>query len=106
MYTITRNVCLTRLQKLKLEQHRRQIRFESDHTAAGNPVDLDLDLALGRLPEQYRRVLTLFYYEDKSHQAVSEMLDMPVATVKTHLHRARQRLRQILEEQQHAVRRV
>ncbi|MCP5117221.1 MAG: sigma-70 family RNA polymerase sigma factor, partial [bacterium] len=67
---------------------------------------LDLDLALSRLPESYRRVLTLFYYEDKSHQRVAEMLDMPVGTVKTHLHRARKQLREVLEEQDHAVRRV
>jgi RNA polymerase sigma-70 factor, ECF subfamily len=41
------------------------------------------------LPERYRRVLTLFYYEECSVLEVAVMLGMPEGTVKTTLFRAR-----------------
>lgn len=44
---------------------------------------------LGKLPEHYRRVIVLFYLEDKSYNAVADMLGIPLGTVKTYLHRAK-----------------
>ena len=41
------------------------------------------------LPERFRRVLTLFYYEERSVIEVAQMLGLPEGTVKTNLHRAR-----------------
>ena len=40
-----------------------------------------------QLPLAYRTVLTLFYIEDLPVREVAQILDMPVGTVKTHLHR-------------------
>ncbi len=34
----------------------------------------------------------LFYLEEKSYEEVARMLDMPMGTVKTYLHRARREL--------------
>jgi RNA polymerase sigma-70 factor (ECF subfamily) len=49
--------------------------------------------AVDQLSEAQRAAVLLFYREDLSCQQISEVLDIPVATVKSHLHRARQRLR-------------
>jgi RNA polymerase sigma-70 factor (ECF subfamily) len=47
---------------------------------------------LERLPRVQREVITLFYLEDQSIQDVAQMLDLPRGTVKSHLHRARRAL--------------
>jgi RNA polymerase sigma-70 factor (ECF subfamily) len=52
--------------------------------------------ALSRLPETQRLVTILVYLQGMSHEQVSEMLGQPVNTVKSHAHRARARLRQLL----------
>lgn len=61
------------------------------------PVDVGLVRAIERLPEDYRRVVLLFYFEDQSHDAIAETLDIPIGTSKTWLYRARERLRSLLE---------
>lgn len=52
------------------------------------------------LPGKYRNALYLFYYEDYSIREISEILKLPEATVKTHLRRGREAIRQRLEAQE------
>ncbi|AGT30592.1 RNA polymerase sigma factor SigW [Geobacillus genomosp. 3] len=52
--------------------------------------------AIEQLPEKYRSVLVLKYIEDLSLQEISEILELPVGTVKTRLHRGREALRRQL----------
>jgi RNA polymerase sigma-70 factor (ECF subfamily) len=52
--------------------------------------------AVSGLPEQYRVVVTLFYLEERSYKEVAATLGIPMGTLKTHLHRARALLREIL----------
>jgi len=52
--------------------------------------------AVAQLPEQYRVVVTLFYLEERSYKEVAATLGIPMGTLKTHLHRARALLRDIL----------
>jgi RNA polymerase sigma-70 factor (ECF subfamily) len=49
-----------------------------------------------RLPEKYRSVIVLKYMEELSLNEISEILDMPLGTVKTRIHRGREALRQQL----------
>lgn len=51
------------------------------------------------LTPQQRAAVLLFYRESLSCQEIGEILDMPAATVKSHLHRARNRLKEMLEGQ-------
>lgn len=53
----------------------------------------DLAQAVTRLPERYRAVVTLYYLQDVSYPEIAEVLDLPLGTVKTHLHRAKKLLR-------------
>ncbi|MFV8754232.1 RNA polymerase sigma factor [Nannocystaceae bacterium ST9] len=74
--------------------------YESHAAAPDNELspqryDLRRDLAdaVTRLPERYRAVVTLYYLEDVSYPEIAEVLDLPLGTVKTHLHRAKKLLR-------------
>ena len=52
--------------------------------------------SVDRLTPQQRATVLLFYRESLSCQEIGEVLEMPAATVKSHLHRARARLRDLL----------
>lgn len=78
IYAITRNTCLTRLQQnaAHLAVPLTQALVVAERPRAG----LEIRDLIQRLPEKYRRVLVLFYFEDKSYQEVAAMLDLPVGT--------------------------
>ena len=40
------------------------------------------------MPDQYKSIVILRYLHDMSLQEISEVLDMPVTTIKTRLHEA------------------
>lgn len=52
-----------------------------------------LNVALAALPEAQRMVVALFYISDYSLQEISAFLGIPVGTVKSRLHTARERLK-------------
>lgn len=51
-----------------------------------------LDAALDRVRPEYRAVILLRYQEDLDYQDIAQVLDLPLGTVKTFLHRGRQAL--------------
>jgi RNA polymerase sigma-70 factor (ECF subfamily) len=53
----------------------------------------DLEAAVATLPQRYRGVVVLYYLQDLSYPEIAEILDVPLGTVKTHLHRAKRLLR-------------
>ncbi len=107
LYTIARNTCLT-----AVTRERRLVPLEDFQEAAdddGDPMlfgrdaagvetsgqaaaEYDVTKLLERLPEPYRRVVVLFYLEDRSCEEVGELLSMPTGTVKALLHRGRKKL--------------
>ncbi|MBW9234753.1 hypothetical protein JQK62_21385 [Leptospira santarosai] len=48
------------------------------------------------MPDKYRAVIVLKYMEDLPLQEISEILEMPLGTVKTRIHRGREALRKQL----------
>ena len=56
--------------------------------------------AIEALPDKYRLIVTLYYLQEQSYQEISETLGLPLGTVKTHLYRARGRLKGLLAEGQ------
>jgi RNA polymerase sigma-70 factor, ECF subfamily len=46
-----------------------------------------------KLPEKYRSVIVLKYVDELSLKEISDILDLPVGTVKTRIHRGREALR-------------
>ena len=56
--------------------------------------------AVSSLPEQMRVVIHLFYYENMSVSEISAATGKSVSAVKTALHRSRQKLKEILTEEE------
>ena len=54
---------------------------------------------MNRLPESHRTVLVLYDVMDLGHQEIADILGIRVENVKVRLHRARKRLKAILEEE-------
>ena len=55
-----------------------------------------IELAIGRLRPEYRSCILLRHVEGRAYEEIAEMLDLPLGTVKTYIHRARNELRQAL----------
>jgi RNA polymerase sigma-70 factor (ECF subfamily) len=55
-------------------------------------------LALAQLGDEHRAVLILREIDDCDYETIAEILDVPVGTVRSRLHRARLQLREQLEE--------
>jgi RNA polymerase sigma-70 factor (ECF subfamily) len=99
IYAIARNCCLTATKK-RAERTTESleipgVRREAERTLSAVPHpdrQPDLMRLVAGLPEHYRQVALLFYMEDKSYDEVSAMLNLPLGTVKTYLHRARLQL--------------
>lgn len=53
---------------------------------------------IDRLPEAYRAVLVLRDLEERSTEETAELLELSLVNVKTRLHRARQALRELLDQ--------
>ncbi len=53
---------------------------------------------LEELPPLYRTVIALRYGEELSYHEMAAALDLPLNTVRTHLHRAKMKLRALLEQ--------
>lgn len=56
-----------------------------------------VDKALKGMPEMYRTVLLLRYYNELSYEEIAEATELPINTVRTHLRRAKQALMKTLE---------
>lgn len=105
LYAITRHHCLALLGRAQLDG----VSLD-DPLAAGLAESLPapdvpahdpqglLPALVAALPEAPRACLQLYYWEDRSVAEVAAMLGLPENTVKTHLHRARARLRAALAE--------
>jgi RNA polymerase sigma-70 factor, ECF subfamily len=84
---------------------RRTEPLDGHDIAAGTSADTALEraelrrrllAALGTLPETQREVVLLHDLEEWRHVEIAERLALPAGTVRSHLHHARRRLREIL----------
>lgn len=62
------------------------------------PEDQEMLETVMSLPEAYRIVIYLYYYEDYSVKEIAKVLGKPENTIKSHLYRARKTLKDILKE--------
>lgn len=61
-----------------------------------------LQSALGELPDDFRVVVLMFYFEELSYQEIAEQLEIPIGTVMSRLSRAKGHLRKRLASQEPA----
>lgn len=91
---LRRTVCHRSIDEVRKRKLRPSVGLESapEPTSNATPGDLFLSSRLRRmveaLPEKAKAVVLLRYQEDLDPSEISEMLDMPISTVKSHLHRS------------------
>ena len=80
------------------EDDRLRIQPVADDRAFGDLVMKDrLHKAIEQLPIPYQVLINGHYLKGMRYEDLAEALNMPMGTVKTHLHRAKRRLRHLLE---------
>jgi len=113
IYRIVANVCaqtLGRAKPAKLLDDPRPRGVDGDDVPRSGVVlsardrqfsDLELrdrlEKAIARLPANYRLLVAAHYLEGVQYEDLAEALELPLGTVKTQLHRAKQQLRRLLE---------
>jgi RNA polymerase sigma-70 factor, ECF subfamily len=108
IYRIVQNVCfearVKRQTAVSLDGpvdkdggHRRIDPGKPDAAFADLELRDRLEKAIAQLPDQYRLLIAAHYLDGVQYEALAESMDMPLGTVKTHLYRAKRRLREILE---------
>lgn len=69
-----------------------------DHEAERAEIRARILAALGQIPEERATVVLLHDLEGWTHREIAERLDIPAGTVRSHLHHARIRLRDLLQD--------
>ena len=103
LYRIARNESINALKRSR----NRHVPIEEAERIPGEDGDpeehfarreqaLDMRKLLARLDEQYRMVLELRYMGDKSYSEIADMMEIPVGTVKTYIHRAKAELKKMI----------
>jgi RNA polymerase sigma-70 factor (ECF subfamily) len=102
LFTVLRN-CF-----LKERERRRPVPAVNLHLSVDNiPVEVpkeeeidrqQLQEALDQLSEDFRLVLVMFYFEDRSYREIAEELELPIGTVMSRLARGKAFLRSKLFE--------
>lgn len=126
IHRITVNVCISELRQRKAMKRDRPT-ISLDQPVGGNddegslpePMDEEREpseqmerselynacrAAIDELPELWRVILTLRDLEGRSYEEIAEVLDLPIGTVRSRLHRARARVRRRLDEPAAATR--
>jgi len=78
----------------------REVESVGQQPAAGNDDALAVRTALRALPPERRALLALRYSDGLTDGAISEALGIPIGTVKSRLHAAREELRLALEQKE------
>ena len=106
IYRIVANVCLQEHGRGAVPVSIDDSRVSSGVTNATSTADRrfgDLELrdrlekAIARLPANYRLLIAAHYLEGVQYEDLASALGLPLGTVKTQLHRAKQQLRRLLE---------
>jgi RNA polymerase sigma-70 factor (ECF subfamily) len=112
LFKIATNNCIDFFRKRKLRTHSMDetIRYKDDEIQqeyADPDPDVEREIiadektkmirkAIEELPEKYRIVIKLRHQEEKSYEDISELLDLPLGTVKARIFRAREMLNKSL----------
>lgn len=108
LYRIVINLCYTRLPRLRQEMNKLsedEIEDVPDETFRDpqskfeiKERDKFLHAQIQVLPATYRMLISLRFQEELSYEEISQLLNLPLGTVKTGIFRARAQLRQALAE--------
>jgi RNA polymerase sigma-70 factor (ECF subfamily) len=103
---LRRTVCHRSIDEVRKRRLRPRIGLEDVPEPAAKTPQTDLMLQgriqkmVASLPDKARMVVLLRYQEDLDPTEIADVLDMPVSTVKSHLHRSLALLRGRLQKQE------
>lgn len=107
LFTIGYRVCLNRMRRKRMLTGELEWAADTQQADDNSAETLESEeasrlreqvwSAVDRLSVPQRATVLLFYRHDMGCQDIARVLELPVATVKSHLHRARLRLREMLE---------
>ena len=108
LYAIGRNVAVDyirrsgRLRTVPLEEAEYALREEQslEQTYIREEQKLELNRALAQLPDEYRQVLWLSFFEDFSNREIAAIMRKNERQVRNLLYRAKQSLKSILEKEE------
>ena len=69
----------------------------AEHLLARKQLSNLIESAMTELSEAERAVLVLYHQEECSYEQISLALDLPIGTVRTHLHRGRHKLKERIQ---------
>jgi len=99
---ITNRLCIDRIRARKAQAKQVSLDDVTEPASPGPDEAIisseEIKAAMNKLPEHLRSVLMLRHLEELSYEEISTALDMPIGTVKTHLHRGRNALKEELEK--------
>jgi RNA polymerase sigma-70 factor (ECF subfamily) len=110
LYRIAYNCALKQLEQRKREKALQVCMQTEEVIAQEQCLDAELEARarqalvqehLANLPAKYRIVLVLRHLQDMTYEEMAEILTMPIGTIKTHLFRARNLLKERLETFEH-----
>ncbi|AGK51939.1 MAG: polymerase sigma factor SigW [Bacillus sp. (in: firmicutes)] len=109
LYRIATNLCIDRLRKKKPDYYLDAEVSGTEGLTMYSQIPADTALPeeeletlevqdqiqkeISKLPDKYRAVIILKYIEELSLNEISEILELPLGTVKTRIHRGREALR-------------
>jgi len=104
LYRVTCSVCLT---ELKRRKRRREVPLSAMGQAqpACSPAPEKADDAerirrcVAKLPDKYATAVTLYYLQGISYEETAAIMRIPLGTLKTWMHRARKRLKKVVEQE-------
>lgn len=85
---------------IKSARWRKNVPQDDDYQAEflWNESELDVKQALDKLPNEYRTVIYLYYYEGYKTTEIAQILELPKGTVVSRLDRARKKLGTLLAD--------
>ena len=89
----------TNLCKNKLKHWWRKRSYFEDEERVVGETNIEIDTTLQvimELPDKYKTVIYLYYYEGYDSVEISKILEKPASTIRNHLHEARKELRKKL----------
>ena len=111
LYKITLNTVRDYYRKENRERDKeRKIMTDGNHIEYNSPEtsvfiseeDRELHEAITQLGEKYRIPLVLYYFQGLTYEQIADVLNITQAAVKTRLFRARNRLKNVIEEMEGA----
>ena len=99
LFKILTNECYKIINARKYSDDIENISLEAGESCLETETKMTLWETINSLPEDYRTVTVLFYYEDMKITEIASVLNVSEDTVKKRLSRAREKLRRLLDEE-------